>query len=169
MHGTILLNSQPKSLIITAMKLIPTKIHGVLDYLLGFTFVLMPWILDLNEYGIQSGIFVSLGMFTLIMSIFTRYELGVWKKIPMSMHLSLDAAGAVLLMISPWLFGFANQVYLPHILMGGIELIAVIMSDSKSALIDHVMDPSDVYHQVRNKNNPIEEGFRPKRRTKPAH
>lgn len=152
------------------MKIIPTKIHGVLDYLIGFTLVLMPWILDLNEYGIQSGIFVSLGMFTLLMSIFTKYELGVWKKIPMSVHLTLDALGAILLIASPWLFGFADRVFLPHVILGSIELFAVILSDSKSALTDHVMDKSDVYNQVNNKDEFYVEGFRPKKKTtRPAH
>ncbi|MES2628463.1 MAG: SPW repeat protein [Bacteroidota bacterium] len=149
------------------MKIISTKVHGVLDYLLGFTLILLPWILDFNEYGIQSSIMVGLGMFTVLMSIFTRYELGVWKKIPMAGHLFLDALVAVILIASPWVFGFADQIYLPHVILGATELVAVILSDSKSDIKDNVMDKSDVYHQVsKDSNNPLEEGFRP--RKKPA-
>ncbi len=152
------------------MNIIPTKVHGVLDYLVGISFIILPWILGFNEYGNQTAIMVALGMFTIAMSVFTRYEMGVWKKIPMSMHLTLDAVVAITLVASPWLLGFADEVYIPHVVLGVTELLVVIMSSSKSEVEDHVMNKADVYHQVPKDNlNPLEEGFRPKKRKPATH
>ncbi len=150
------------------MNIIPTKIHGILDYLVGITLVAIPFVFDFNEYMPQSTLMIGLGLFTIAMSIFTRYEMGVWKKISMTTHLALDSVVAVILITSPWLFGFAHQMYLPHVLLGFTELFVVIISSSKSAATDHVMDKSDVYHQVsKDSINPLEEGFRP-RKGRPA-
>jgi hypothetical protein len=50
------------------------------------------------------------------------------------MHLVLDAGSAIFLMASPWLFGFANRIYGPHVLFGVFELIVGAMSrTSRSA------------------------------------
>lgn len=143
------------------MNIIPTKVHGVLDYLVGLTFILLPFILDFNEYGSQTSILVGLGSFTIVMSVFTRYEMGVWKKIPMKTHLLLDTVVALTLIAAPWMFGFSEEIYLPHVLLGATELFVVIISASKSSIEDKVMDKTDVYHQVSpDSNNPLEEGFR---------
>jgi len=43
-------------------------------------------------------------------------------------HLMLDTASGVLLAASPWLFGFADRVYLPHLLLGLFEIAASSMT-----------------------------------------
>jgi hypothetical protein len=46
----------------------------------------------------------------------------------MSVHLFLDAAGGILLAASPWLFGFADEVWVPHLVLGLIELGTALMT-----------------------------------------
>ena len=58
----------------------------------------------------------------------TRYELGLYGLIPMPMHLMLDAGTAILMIASPWLFGFADRIYWPHVMVGVFELVVGAMS-----------------------------------------
>jgi hypothetical protein len=41
----------------------------------------------------------------------------------MTVHLGLDAGSGVILAASPWIFGFAALVYLPHLILGLFEII----------------------------------------------
>jgi NADH dehydrogenase len=58
-------------------------------------------------------------------SLLTDYELGAVPSIAVTSHLALDGFLGLLLAASPWLFGFADRVYWPHVLLG---LFSVIMS-----------------------------------------
>ena len=46
--------------------------------------------------------------------------------IPMSAHLGLDYVSGAFLVISPWLFGFADLVYVPHLVVGLFEIVAAM-------------------------------------------
>jgi hypothetical protein len=62
-----------------------------------------------------------LGIGLLAYSLFTNYELGVWKVAPMAVHNLIDIAAGGLLAASPWLFGFADEsanVRVPHLVVG---------------------------------------------------
>jgi len=61
-----------------------------------------------------------LGVATLAYSLLTDYEYGVLKIFPMAVHLALDVFLGVLLACSPWIFGFAGEVYIPHLVLGFI-------------------------------------------------
>jgi hypothetical protein len=58
----------------------------------------------------------------------TDYELGVVRMIPMPVHLLLDIAAGALLAVSPWLFGFADRVFWPHLILGLLEIGAGLMT-----------------------------------------
>jgi hypothetical protein len=60
--------------------------------------------------------------------LFTDYELGISKGISMGTHLTLDLMSGVLLAASPWLFGFADDVYVPHLVLGIFEIGAALMT-----------------------------------------
>jgi hypothetical protein len=74
---------------------------------------------------------VLVGLAILGMSLMTDYELSVAKVIPMPVHLGADAATGLLLIVSPWLFGFSGQVHWPHVVIGLLELGVVLMTDSR--------------------------------------
>jgi hypothetical protein len=60
----------------------------------------------------------ALGAAIMGMSVMTDYELSLARLIPMPAHLGVDMLGGVLLAASPWLFGFSNRVYWPHLILG---------------------------------------------------
>ena len=104
------------------MRFIPSKFHGVLDYLSGILLIAAPWLFDFANGGAAQWVPVIMGVFILVMSVFTKYEAGLVKSISLPTHLLMDVIGGIFLAASPWLFGFADLVYWPHLLLGILEL-----------------------------------------------
>lgn len=108
------------------MRFIGTKAHGVLDYLMGIVLIASPWLFQFYRGEAESWVPIALGIVILLYSLFTDYELGVVRGISMRAHLNLDLLGGLVLATSPWLFGFADYVYLPHLLLGIAEMGAAL-------------------------------------------
>lgn len=110
------------------MRLIPTKIHGVLDYLSGALLIASPWLFDFADHETARWIPIAVGIALLGLSLFTDYELGLVRRIPMSTHLTMDMLAGALLAASPWLFGFSDRVYMPHLILGLMEIGAGLLT-----------------------------------------
>lgn len=115
------------------MKIISTKVHGVLDYLMGIVLIAAPWLLKFNRDGAETWVPVILGAGVILYSLFTKYELSLSKQIPMRTHLTLDIVSGILLALSPWIFGFSEYVFLPHLILGVLEIGAGLMTESTSS------------------------------------
>ncbi len=113
------------------MRIIPTKIHGIIDYVMGLLLIAAPWIFDFARDGAETWVPVILGISTILYSLLTNYELGVSGKISMKTHLAIDMVSGLLLAVSPWLFGFSEYVYLPHLILGLAEVGAVLLSKTQ--------------------------------------
>jgi hypothetical protein len=110
------------------MRIIPTRLHGVLDYLIGIILVIAPFVLHFEESTAATYVPVILGAAAIVYSLFTDYELGMFKALSMRAHLWLDLLSGVVLAASPWLFGFSDYVYLPHLVLGIVEILASLMT-----------------------------------------
>lgn len=110
------------------MRFIPTKVHGVLDYLVGILLIAAPWIFDFNRGGAETWVPVVLGVGALVYSVMTDYELGLTRTLSMRTHLTLDLMSGILLAASPWIFGFADYVYMPHLILGILEIGVSLMT-----------------------------------------
>jgi SPW repeat len=110
------------------MQVIPTRVHGMLDYLVGALLIVAPWLFGFAAGGAETWVPVVLGAGAILYSLFTDYELGVVRRIPMPTHLILDLGSGVLLAVSPWLFGFADRVWQPHLIIGLIEIGTAAMT-----------------------------------------
>ncbi|MBB4634176.1 SPW repeat domain-containing protein [Longimicrobium terrae] len=109
---------------------IPTRVHGILDYLLGAVLIGLPWIAEFHRGGPETWVCVGLGAFVLLYSLITDYEPGLVRKLPMPVHLWLDALGAVLLAVSPWVLGFDEHVWIPHVAVAAVELLAAVLTNT---------------------------------------
>ena len=110
------------------MRFIPTRVHGFMDYSMGVLLMAAPWLFGFARGGAETWVPVILGAGVILYSLLTDYELGVVRKLSMSAHLFLDAMGGVLLAASPWLFGFADWVWVPHVIFGVLEIGAALMT-----------------------------------------
>lgn len=106
------------------MRFIPTRIHGILDYLVGALLIAAPWIFHFYHGGAETWVPVTLGIAAFVYSLLTDYELGAARMLSMPAHLWLDLLSGIVLAASPWLFGFSDYVYLPHLVLGLFEVLA---------------------------------------------
>jgi hypothetical protein len=103
------------------MRFIPTRVHAPLDYIVGVALIAAPWIFQFSEHTAATIVPIVLGIGLIGYSLFTNYELGVWKVAPMAVHNVIDVVAGTLLALSPWLFGFADEsanVWAPHLIVG---------------------------------------------------
>src|SRR5947209_6233910 len=93
------------------MRIIPTRMHGMMDYVIGIVLVASPWIFGFSdESSTAKWTFIIIGIALLATSLMTNYELGMLLKvIPMHIHLWIDAIAGLVLALSPWIFGYAND------------------------------------------------------------
>lgn len=113
------------------MRFIPTKIHGLLDYLMGIALIISPFFFWTTEMGADFWVPFLLGTGMILYSVCTDYEWGAFRSIKMATHLNLDLGGGLLLAVSPWLFGFADLVFLPHLLFGLAEIGASLLTQKE--------------------------------------
>lgn len=104
------------------MKFIPTRTHGILDFVVPVGLMLAPKLLGFEDDKKASSIFRGMALGHVAYSLFTDYETGLVRKLPMKGHLALDAGSAVFLAASPWLLGFSGSVAAPHVVAGLSEL-----------------------------------------------
>jgi hypothetical protein len=114
------------------MRFITTKVHGVLDYLTAVLLIAAPWLFGFADGKIDQWISVIIGLMIFMLSFLTDYELGFIKSIPMRIHLVIDMIVGLVLALSPWLFGFANDVYVPHLVAGGLGFVAGIVTKQEA-------------------------------------
>jgi hypothetical protein len=110
------------------MRFIGTKTHGYLDYIMGALLIAAPWILDFDRGGAETWVPVALGASMILLALMTDYELGASRKISMPTHLTIDLMSGLLLAASPWIFGFADYVWQPHLILGILEVGAALFT-----------------------------------------
>jgi len=125
------------------MRFISTKAHGVVDYLVSILLIASPWLFNFARGGAETWVPVVLGAGAFLYSLFTNYEMGVSKSISMRTHLNLDLMSGIVLAASPWIFGFSEFVYMPHLIFGILEVGASLMTKTVPAHAnEHAVDHS---------------------------
>ncbi len=112
------------------MKFIPTGIHAFLDYTMGALLIISPWLFGFDDVarGVPAWILIAMGTLIIGYSLMTNYELGMIGAISMQTHLYLDGVGGLLLAASPWIFGFWESVWVPHLVLGLLEIGAAMFT-----------------------------------------
>mgnify|MGYP000954208646 CR=1 FL=1 len=121
-------------------KLIPTRVHGVLDYLFGILYIALPLLLNWPQPA--AGILMMLGAGVLLYSILTRYELGLIKVIPMPVHLAIDLLGGLLLLAAPFLGLVDESVRGWFWALGAIELVITLLTNPHPHLEELAAPPA---------------------------
>ena len=106
------------------MRFIPTRVHGVIDYIWGLLVGTSPWVLGFVDNRPAAYVAWIFGVGAILYSLATNYELGLLPIIAMPVHLILDVAAGAILAVSPWIFGFADRVFWPHLIFGLFSVLA---------------------------------------------
>ena len=131
------------------MRFISTRVHGILDYLVGALLVISPWLFNFDNGGAETWVPVLVGIVVLLQAMMTNYELGVFKTMSMKTHLTMDFIMGTFLAASPWIFNFDEYIWEPHVLFGLISVAASLMTRT---VPDHVHSR----HTVNNPINPLD-------------
>jgi len=116
------------------LRVIPTSVHGVLDYVTGSALLAAPELFRLKDVPPAALTPRLAGAGATTYSLMTDYELGAVRLLPMPVHLALDAMSGVLLASSPWLLGYAKnglRYWLPHTLVGVSEIFAALATKTR--------------------------------------
>lgn len=101
---------------------ITSRMHAMLDYPLAIVLIAAPWIFGFSDVGGAAvALPIIVGVLALLQSLVTDWELSIADLLPLPAHLGVDVLAGVVLAVSPWLFGFADEgtnAWLPHLLVG---------------------------------------------------
>jgi len=117
------------------MRLINTKAHGYYDYLLSSLLFLSPWVFQYNHDTVAYLTAVAVAFYLCVIALISRFELSVYKLVPMRIHFWCDYGAGVLLASSPWLFSFSALVYKPHLVFGLSMLVVAMLTDRLPSVI----------------------------------
>lgn len=116
-------------------EVIPTKVHGAVDYATSGALLAAPELLRLKDVRSSALAPRVAGAAGSAYSALTDYEFGVVKALPMKAHLALDTASGALLAASPWVLGYRKhgiRHWLPHTLVGLSEVAVALTTQSES-------------------------------------
>lgn len=116
--------------------MIPTRTHAIIDYIVGPLLILAPYLFGFADGGAAQWTAMIVGFAIIGMGLFTNYELSLSRLIPMPVHLGMDVAVGLLLAVSPWLFGFADLIWWPHLLVGLAEIVIAAMTSRRPSYAD---------------------------------
>jgi hypothetical protein len=110
-----------------------THVHAVWDYLAGSVLISSPWLFGLVTDPPAKWPILVAGILVIGLALVTDYEGGLFKEVLMALHLGFDRLIGSFLCASPWLWGFADQVYLPHLSLGLLLLLMGLITERKPA------------------------------------
>lgn len=105
------------------VKILPAWFHAVADYAVGALLVIVGIAIG-GKAGVPG---VLVGAVVLLVSMLTKYPLGVKKVLPFTLHSAGDYLAALLLVVSPSVLGFSssNKGASAFYIVMGIAVLAV--------------------------------------------
>jgi hypothetical protein len=88
------------------IKLLPAWFHALADYAVGGLLIVVAIAVGGSAGAVGTGIVV--GATILVVSMLTRYPLGVVKVLPFPVHSGGDYLAAALLLVAPWALNFSS-------------------------------------------------------------
>jgi hypothetical protein len=88
------------------VRFLPAWFHAIADYAVGITLIAVALIVGGTGVAVATG--VAVGAVVLVVSMLTRYPLGVAKVLPFTVHSAGDYLAAALLVLAPFVLGFTD-------------------------------------------------------------
>jgi len=108
--------------------LIPLNAHAALEPLFALILIAAPWIFGFSDTDDATAICVVVGVMMLGAGMMTRWRMALVRVIPLKVHFMTDLALGGLLVISPLIFGFADEGGATRfmVIYGAIELLSAL-------------------------------------------
>ena len=88
---------------------IPLNLHAALEPLVALIVIAAPWIFGFSETDSATAICVVVGLVMLVSGALTDWRMSLARVIPLRMHLMTDLLLGAVLVLSPLVFGFADE------------------------------------------------------------
>ncbi|MBS0644956.1 MAG: hypothetical protein JSS43_34230 [Proteobacteria bacterium] len=117
---------------------VSTRRHGALDYGLGIVLMALPYLGGFANRGFAEWLPVLIGLGLITYSLFTDYERGMMRVIPLSLHLQADLAAGLLLVVTGILavpgFGSALMLIVLGAVLAGLSQVTAAGADDAVGL-----------------------------------
>jgi SPW repeat len=109
---------------------IPLNLHAALEPLIAVVIIAAPWIFGFSETDSATAICVVVGVAMLLIGSMTDWRLSLMRLIPLRMHLTGDLMLGAVLILSPLIFGFADEGGPTRfmVIAGLLELMTALMT-----------------------------------------
>jgi hypothetical protein len=109
---------------------IPLNLHAALEPLMAVVIVAAPWIFGFSDTDSATVICVLVGVAMLLIGSITDWRLSLMRLIPLRMHMAGDLALAAILLLSPLVFGFADEGGPTRFMaiVGALEALTALMT-----------------------------------------
>jgi SPW repeat len=109
---------------------IPLNVHAALEPLIAIVVIAAPWIFGFSETDSATVICVLVGLTMLIVGSLTDWRISLARVIPLRMHLIGDLTLAMVLLLSPLIFGFADEGGATRfmVIAGALEALTALMT-----------------------------------------
>lgn len=109
---------------------IPLNLHAALEPLIAVVVIAAPWIFGFSETDSATVICVLVGITMLVAGSLTDWRISLMRLIPLRAHLMTDLLLAAVLILSPLVFGFADEGGPTRFMMiaGVLEAMTALMT-----------------------------------------
>jgi hypothetical protein len=121
------------------VRVLPAWFHAIADYAVGALLIIVA--IAAGDGGKEVGLGVVVGATVLLVSMLTKYPLGVAKVLPFTVHSAGDYLAAALLVISPFALSFNDSD-------GGLAVVMGIAVLAVSLVTNYQYSPKRNWNQA---------------------
>lgn len=135
-------------------KIFSPNIHGVLDYLLIVFFVITPAVID-PVVGIFAWALYALAALHFAVTLATRFGAGMFDGLSFRTHGIIELLIAILLVVSPWLFQFADNVAVrnTYVVLGVLVFVVWLLTEYRPKSARPTQQTKETEDKPKNTDN----------------
>lgn len=122
------------------MQVLSSRIHTIIGLVVGAVLIVAPWIFGFADVAAAMWTAIIIGVVILISELTTTSPVSPIKLVPMRIHVWTDVVVGLVLAVSPWIFGFADDdanVWVPHLVVGIVVIgYALITRTDDAAAVE---------------------------------
>jgi uncharacterized membrane protein HdeD (DUF308 family) len=108
---------------------VPLVLHGLIEYGAGVLSIAAPFLFSF-ESDVATAVSIMIGTAVLILGVVTAAPTGVVRSLPLDSHIVLDYVLALVLMASPFVFGFTDDepALAYFLILGAFHLLLTVLT-----------------------------------------
>lgn len=127
------------------MKIINSKMHGIIDYISVFMLSVSPFLFNYEDDSIHCRLLMVTGLLLLLTSLLTDFEFFLVKIFSFKTHLIIDFLLGVFLATSPFFFDLKEHSIMPHIFLG---IIIISLSFFTKSITENIKNEEDTQTKI---------------------